>query len=241
MNLQSRLRQLLETAFADEEDVAGVAGTDKAPAEPAWSAADHVAHYSYWRGMFVEHTKDVLAGRPSTAPPEDVDVENEAHLASDGRRSARALVERWRTSSHDLIEMLTRSSENDLERAPDWYAAPTLAAAIVRNSYTHPRGHLIDFHFERGRSERAAQLAIETADVVAELSELDFRFPAGTHAFRAIGLALGERPEAAVEALRKAVTLRPVLGPMMREERTLASLRGRPDFEEVVSVEPSPG
>jgi hypothetical protein len=118
-----------------------------------------------------------------------------------------------------------------LDHAPEWYGAATVAAAVVRNSYTHPCGHLVDFHFERGRVESAAELAEEMADVVNELSDLDSRFPAGMYAFRGFALALRARPDDAMDALKRAVALRPVLGPMLGEEAALASLRGRPDFE----------
>jgi len=42
---------------------------------------------------------------------------------------------------------------------------------------------------------------------------------------------LRARPDDAMDELKRAVALRPVLGPMLGEEAALASLRGRPDFE----------
>jgi len=147
-------------------------------------------------------------------------------------------VERWRAACDGALVLVERSSQADLELPPAWYANPTLGVAILRNSYTHPRDHLIDFHLQRGRRERAVQMAEDIAASVADFNALDARFPAGALAYRGIGLALSGRPEAAMDALREAVTLRPALGPMFRDEGKLSSLHGRPDFEELTSAKP---
>jgi hypothetical protein len=76
--------------------------------------------------------------------------------------------------------------------------------------------------------------------VANELSDLEFRFRAGTHAFRGFALALRARPDKAMEALGRAVALRPMLGLMLRDEAALASLRGRADFETMTAPHSKP-
>lgn len=231
MNLRSRLEQLLRLEFAHEEELARVAESDTAPGTGAWRATDHLAHFSFWRRLFLDHMRSVLAGSNPPTPPEDLDDLNERQLALDRQVPAGELVMRWLRGHHGMLDFVKGCRGDEMDHAPQWYGAATVAAAVVRNSYTHPCGHLVDFHFERGRLETAAELADEMADVANELSELDFRFPAGTCAFRGFALALRDRPDEAMEALKRAVALRPVLGPMLREEAALASLRGRADFE----------
>ena len=50
-------------------------------------------------------------------------------------------------------------------------------------------------------------------------------------ALAGVALALRGRPDEAMEALGRGVAMRPVNGPGLRDEITLASLRGRRDFE----------
>ena len=229
--MRSRLEQLLRLEFDHEDELARVAGSDTAPAAGAWRASDHLAHFSLWRRLFLDHVHAVLAGTNPSAPPEDLDAVNESQLVLDRQLPVGELVTRWRHGCQGMLDFLQACSKADLDQPPEWYGAATLGAAVVRNSCTHPCGHLVDFHFERGRLETAAALAEEIADVANELSDLDFRFPAGTHAFRGFALALRARPDEAMEALGRAVALRPMLGPMLRDEAALASLRGRSDFE----------
>jgi hypothetical protein len=231
VDIRSRLEQLLRLEFAHEDALARVADSDTAPAAGAWRAADYLAHFSFWRRLFLDHMGTVLAATNSPTPPEDLDAVNERQLALDRQLPAGELITRWRTGCQEMLDFLQACGRDELDYAPEWYGAATVAAAVVRNSYTHPGGHLVDFHFERGRLETAAGLADEIADATNELSDMDFRFPAGTYAFRGFALALRARPGDAMDALKRAVALRPVLGPMLREEAALASLRGRADFE----------
>jgi len=238
VNLTDRLEQLLRQEFAHEEELARVAGSDTAPLPSAWRATDHLAHFSLWRRLFLDHMRTVLAGKNPSTPPEDLDAVNESQLVLDRQSPAGELVTRWRHGCQGMLDFLEACRGAELDRPPEWYGAATVGAAIVRNSYTHPCGHLVDFYVERGRLETAAGLAEEIADVTNELSDLDSRFPAGTHAFRGFALALRARPVEAMESLGRAVALRPMLGPMLRDEVALASLRGRADFETMTSPQP---
>ena len=231
MELKSRLEQLLRLEFDHEDELVRVVASDAAPAAGAWQATDHLAHYSLWRRLFLDHVRAVLAGTIPSVPPEDLDEVNESQLVLDRQLPPGELVTRWGQGCQGMLDFLHACSKAELDQAPEWYGAATVGAAVVRNSYAHPCGHLVDFYFERGRLETAAELAEEMGGVVHELSDLDSRFPAGTHAFRGFALALRSRPDEAMEALGRAVALRPVLGPMLREEAALASLRGRLDFE----------
>jgi hypothetical protein len=232
VDLRNRLEQLLRLEFAHEDELARVAESDTTtPAPGAWLATDHLAHFSSWRRLFLDHLRSVLAGAHPPAPSEDLDAVNDRQLALDRQLPAAELVARWRHSSAAVLDFLQACSKAELDHPPEWYGAATVGGALVRNSYTHPCGHLVDFHFERGRLGTAAGLAEEIADVTNELSDLDFRFPAGTHAFRGFALTLRARPDEAMEQLGRAVALRPMLGPMLRDEVALASLRGRADFE----------
>jgi hypothetical protein len=230
MVVAGRLDRLLRVELGHEEEVARTAETDYVAAG-AWAARDHIAHFGLWREVFLEHVRAVLAGGAPEAPPDDLDAANDRQLGLDRQVPLQDLITRWRASWAGLLSWLAACSVAELERSPQWYQAGSVAGAVVRNSYTHPCGHLVDFHFERGRPDRAADLADEVADVVSELSELDFRFPAGVHSFRGIALALRGQPDEAIQAFGRAVALRPVLGPMLHDEVTLASLRGRADFE----------
>jgi len=231
VDARRRIGQLLEVQFGHEEAVLEAAGADRAPIG-AWAARDHIGHFGLWRTLFLTHLQALVAGgTPPDVPPDDLDAVNDRQIALDREVSLEDLGSRWRTSWDGLRSWLTAASPADLARAPRWYAATSVAGALVRNSFTHPCGHLVDYYFERGQLDQAADLADEMAATVTELSELDFRFPAGAHVFAGVALALRGRPDEAMDALGRGVAMRPVNGPGLRDEITLASLRGRRDFE----------
>jgi hypothetical protein len=114
VNLTNRLEQLLRQEFAHEEKLARVAGSDTAPVPGAWRATDHLAHFSLWRRLFLDHTRAVLAGKNPSAPPEDLDAVNESQLVLDRQLPAGELITRWRHGCQGMLDFLQAC------RGADW-------------------------------------------------------------------------------------------------------------------------
>ncbi len=232
--MKARLEELLDREHGDEREVVLRAETREELPEGAWQAVTYVGHFAHWRQMFGARVAAVLAGEAVETPP-DVEAENELHMARDRQTLTADLTNEWQESWAQLHQVLRGCTEEDLARDPSWYGAASVGVAILRNSYTHARDHLVDFWLDRDDRERAAELCADLSTVTGEFAELHPRFP-GAHLFYR-GLALAIRGEAAhaVDALKEAVKLRPELAEPLREERRLAFVRELPGFGDIVA------
>jgi hypothetical protein len=235
MEWKPLLEKVLAREQAAEHEVVARAGLrEDLPSPDAWQAYVYVGHFGYWRQLFSARLKELLHGRPVSEPPEDVEAENVLHMRADEASSIDELVLRWRASWDLTNEVVAGASERDLAREPEWYGAPTSGVAIVRNSYTHPADHLVDFWIDRGGVEVAAGLCDELSALVGELAAEHPRFPAGEPFYRGLAAALRGDEAAAVSSFKKATSMRADIADTLREERRLAFVREYAGLQELL-------
>ena len=228
------LVEVLAREQAAEQEVVARAGLrEDLPAPDAWQAFVYVGHFGYWRQLFSARLKELLHGRPVAEPPE-VESENAAHMQRDERVPVDDLVHQWQASWDLTHEVVAGASERDLARVPEWFGAPSAGVAIVRNSYTHPCDHLVDFWIDRGAVEVAAGLCDELSTLTGRLAAEHPRFPAGEWFYRGLASGLRGDEPAAVSSFKKAVAMRADIADTLREERRLAFVREYAGLQELL-------
>jgi hypothetical protein len=233
LDTKARLRELLEVEKADEQAVVDwmLAGREERLAPDAWPAARYIGHFRYWREMFARRLPAVIAGDKAEAAPDDIEAENEVHISRDLQVATADLSQDWAKSWKETFTVLGSCTDDDLRREPDWYGVKTLYIAMLRNSYTHPRDHLIDFWLDRGDRARAAALCEDLSGVTSEFADQHPRFPGASHFYRGLAFALRGDAQPALEAFKEAVKDRPDIAMSLREDPRLAVARALPGFD----------
>src|SRR5258708_17545594 len=111
-------------------------------------------HISMWRERLRDALVEFRHARPYTAPPEDVDEVNDAELASG---IGTPLADAAARSEKLLLELIGLAGEPG-DRPFKLFVAHTTSAALLRNSYTHPRPPLPEDLRENGQAGRASPL-----------------------------------------------------------------------------------
>ena len=234
LDMKGRLEELLDREHGDEREVVLRAETHEELPEGAWQAVTYVGHFAHWRHVLGLRVAALTAGEEVGPAPADIEAENEQHLARDRQTLPADLTNEWQESWAQMHQVLRSCSDEDLLRDPSWFGAANVGVAILRNSYTHPRDHLVDFWLDRDDRERAAELCADLSAVTGEFADLHPRFPSAHLFYRGLALAIRGEAAHAVDALKEAVTLRPDLAETLREERRLAFVRELPGFEDIV-------
>src|SRR5258708_8500825 len=123
-------------------------------------------HISMWRERLRDALVEFRHARPYTAPPEDVDEVNDAELASG---IGTPLADAAARSEKLLLELIGLAGELG-DRPFKWFVANTTAAALLRNTYTHPRPHPSEYWRDNGQPDRASPLFAEEVSDVGELA-----------------------------------------------------------------------
>src|SRR2546425_8465760 len=163
--MKARLEELLGREHNDEREVVGRAETHEELPAGAWQAVTYVGHFAHWRQMLAARVGALLAGEALGPAPADIEAENEMHLARDRQTLAADLINEWQESWAQMHQLVRGCSEEDLSKDPSWFGAVSVGVAIVRNSYTHPRDHLVDFWLDRGDREKASELCLDLSAV----------------------------------------------------------------------------
>jgi hypothetical protein len=233
--MRGRLLELLKRERHDEGSVVEAARNDTREELPGegWPAVTYLGHFAHWRGILARHAVALRAGEPAGSAPEDTEAENQGHLARDRETSTEELIREWEGSWGEMLGVVEASSQEELNVEPNWFGVPTVSIAILRNSYTHPRDHLVDFWIDRGQREKAAALCEDLSGVTGEFAAFHPRFP-GAHLFYG-GLSHALRGEAqpAVLAFKQAVVGRPDIAASLREDERLAFVRELAGFGEI--------
>ncbi|HSP08172.1 MAG TPA: hypothetical protein VLU92_01085 [Candidatus Dormibacteraeota bacterium] len=158
------MRKALESERrAEQEFVAKAMKRETAPR--GWPAALVLFHVSMWRERLRDALRETQQGRPHTPPPANVDEFNEAEVAAG---IGTPLADAAARSDTLLVELIALCDELG-ERPFQWFAASTTWEALLRNSYTHPRLHMVQYMRENDELDDANRIF---EDAVAELGEI---------------------------------------------------------------------
>ena len=223
------LRKALEAQREMEREFA--AEMRKSEKQPkGWPAALILFHISMWRERLRNALTDVRDGRPYPPPPENIDEVNDAEVASGLGVSLSDISER----SDTLLASLIALSEQLGERPFKWFSASTTTEALLRNSYIHPRNHIVEYLTENGDEAGAARVVEEAASEMRDVSAPPLALGAVLYNLACLRTKQG-RLDDALDLLKEALPMRPDMRAVAPTDPDLAPLRDDARFKEVVS------
>ena len=223
------LRKALETEREMEREfVAQVRKSEKQP--KGWPAALTLFHISMWRERLRNALTDVRDGRPYPQPPENIDEVNDAEVASGLGVSLADISER----SDTLLASLIALSEQLGERPFKWFTAKTTTEALLRNSYIHPRNHIVEYLKENGDEAGAHRLVEAAVSEMREVSAPPLALGAVLYNLAGVRATQG-RLDDAIQLLKEALPMRPDMKAGASTDPDLAPLRDDARFKELIS------
>jgi tetratricopeptide (TPR) repeat protein len=199
-------------------------------APKGWPAALNLFHICMWRERLSNALTDVREGRAYTPPPGDVDETNDAELPGGLGVALSDIAERSDVLLASLLELWDELGERPFK----WYTNNTTAEAILRNSYVHPRSHIVAYLKENGDPASAERLL---EDAVTDMREVDA--PPIVLGFALYNLAgtrvAQDRLDEALELLVEAFPLRPDLKESAPKDNDLEMLYDNPAFKALVN------
>jgi tetratricopeptide (TPR) repeat protein len=212
----------------EREFVAEVRKSEKQP--KGWPAALILFHISMWRERLRNALTDLRDGRPYPPPPQNIDEVNDAEVASGLGVSLADISER----SDTLLTSLIALSEQLGERPFKWFTASNTTEALLRNSYIHPRNHIVDYLKENGDDAGAYRLVEEAVSEMRDVSAPPLALGAVLYNLAGVRATQGRLDEA-IDLLKEALPMRPDMKAGASTDSDLATLRDDARFKEIVS------
>jgi Tetratricopeptide repeat len=198
---------------------------DKADPPGGWSAAMMFFHLARWRERLWNGLAGAGEGRPANPPEGSIDELNDAEMADAGSVSLADAAARSDAAFTSLIAMFETVGDMPFT----WFTAETSAAALVRNSYVHPRMHLADHLRRMGDVARGQRMVEETASELRSLEAPDNILGGALYNLAAVRVAQ-DRIDEALGLLEEALPMRQDLKASAAGDPDLAPLRGSDRF-----------
>jgi hypothetical protein len=212
----------------ERDFVAEVRKSEKQP--KGWPAALILFHISMWRERLRNALTDLRDGRPYPPPPQNIDEVNDAEVASGLGVSLADISDR----SDTLLTSLIALSEQLGERPFKWFTASNTTEALLRNSYIHPRNHIVDYLKENGDDAGAYRLVEEAVSEMRDVSAPPLALGAVLYNLAGVRATEGRLDEA-IELLKEALPMRPDMKAGASTDSDLATLRDDARFKELIS------
>ena len=223
MDLRDLLRAERET---ERQFVAAALAAESQP--EGWPASLIFFHISRWRGRLRRALTDEREGRGHAPLAVDIDALNDAELA----QGAGVSLDEAAAAADEELRALIGLAEADRPFA--WGPATTVAEALIRNSYIHPRNHMAAYLRENGDRPAADRMFEEAATELRALGAPPFSLGAALFNLAAVRVAQGRHDEA-LGLLEEAAPMRPDLSQAASSDAELAPLKGDPRFQELTA------
>jgi len=195
-----------------------------------WPATLVMFHISMWRERLRDALTEFRHARPYPAPPENIDEVNDGELASGiGTPLADAAARSDKLLS-ELIDLAAQLGDRPFK----WFSATSTGEALLRNSYTHPRVHIVAYLMENGQRDRAHRMLEDAASEMRETSAPPSALGAALYNL-ACGRVDQDRLDDALELLVEAFPLRPDLKEAASRDPGLADLHDNAGFKALVA------
>jgi hypothetical protein len=192
-----------------------------------WPAALNMFHIAQWRGRLRSALSDDRAGRQHAPFTGNVDELNDAELP---KGAAVPLAEAAAHADEELAQLIDLAAQDGPFK---WGPTGTVAEAVIRNSYIHPRNHMAAYLRENGDGPAADRMLEEAATALRDAAAPPFCLGAALYNLAIVRVGQGRDPEA-LELLEEAAPMRPDLATAAAQDSELARLRGEPRFQAVV-------
>lgn len=224
------LRALEAERKAEQDFVDRARAEESAP--KGWPAALLMFHLGMWRERMRNSLQELAEGRTPSAPPpiEQQDELNDSELA---RGIGTPLSDAAARSDHllgEIIELYRKVGDKPF----DWYRWKTTTDAVLGNSYTHPRIHMVEYLRENDQRDRANQLFEDAVPEMKEASTNPMVHGTATYNLACVRADQGRTAEA-IDLLTYALDLRPDLKGPASKDTDLQSLWEEPRFRELVN------
>lgn len=218
------IHQLLEKQRHDERDFAHQAALE--PDRPiGWTYSQLMFHLARWRERLRDSLNQLQATGKAVSPPDDIDAVNALELDEGRRISVEEAAARSDAAAVELIEL----SDSLGDRPFKWYRADTVAEAVIRNGYFHPRNHIAEHFIELGDRARGHEILESTATGLRSVEAPGHTLGPAILNVACIRAVDGDREEA-LALLEEALPMRDDLRALALKEPQLASLRDDPRF-----------
>jgi hypothetical protein len=226
------VRKALESEREMEREfVAEARRSENAP--KGWPAALVMFHVCMWRERLRNALTDVLEGRAYTPPPANIDEVNDAELAGGLGVALVDIAER----ADVLLASLIKLWEDLGERPFKWSTNNTTREAILRNSYIHPRNHIVAYLKENGNPAEAQRLLEDAASELRMCGAPPLVLGAALYNLAGVRVAQ-DRIDDALELLVEAFMMRPDMKEAAPKDMDLEALHDNPGFKALVAHSP---
>ncbi|HMA34474.1 MAG TPA: DinB family protein [Chloroflexia bacterium] len=202
-----------------------------------WSAKDHIAHLTAWRGQAVLLLAAAGRGEPPAASPEEAAYNAQVFAEQRDRPWSDLLADAARVDAAFIagIESCTEVDLAQPERFP-LRGGRALAILVLSHGYQHPIEHFAQFYQDRGDLARAA--AVQQA-AVATIAEIFGESEAWSFAIYNLGCFYAKTGQArlALDAVGQALAVNPGLREWAGQDSDLVSLHDDPAFQALVGAE----
>ena len=199
-----------------------------------WSAQFTLVHLAFWEKHYAAVFEKGLAGERVPLSGSYLDQLNDGVLYEHLGQPFEAARADEAAAYNKFLEFFERgiSPEALADPTPQPYLKDfTLLNRILRTYALHPFHHLSDYYVKNGQAERAEELQESLSRAVAQLpirrAEAFYKLAAS--------YALMGWPRRALAELRKAVDEKPELRAQARVDDGFESLRGKAEFEQIIS------
>ena len=233
MEIKSKLIELVERAFAQEQAVVAKLAEDErsTPGQPdRWGPKDVIAHLAGWNARLADNLAAAASGG-ELKQYDDYEAVNAREFIEYQHRPWPEVMERAADARRQLIEQVQSRSEAELRgtQTLPWQGDRPLWRYIVGNGFVHPISHLAPILAEHGEPAFATELQEQAATWLRELDESkDWQ---GVVQYNlACHYALIGETDRAVEKLAQAFELHPTLVQASKQDSDLVSIRDEPSY-----------
>ena len=212
----------------EQEFVAQAVKSESAP--KGWPAALVMFHLAMWRERFRNALADVEAGREFATPPENIDEVNDDELVTGIGTPLSDAAARSDRLLGEIIELYERLGEKPMK----WYVSSNTTEAVLRNSYTHPLGHLYSYRWENGDEDGALKLY---EDALTEMRRIEAPAIVMDNVLynAACARAQAGRDEGALELLQEVLPRRADIRAMAARDADLSGLHEDERFKKLLT------
>jgi tetratricopeptide (TPR) repeat protein len=199
-----------------------------------WTAKDHLAHISHWKGVFNHRLEK---REKQDKPVTDIDRENAKvfeHYRDKKWAEVIGMMEKADEDFSHQVKMLSEEEMNSSSVLPGIMERP-LWQSLVGNGCTHALSHLGQLYVESGHPEKAVELQERILEDLQSLDES--KKWRGTNIYNlACACAIAGQSNRAIVLLKEALHLHPELTEWSTHDPDFNGIRELDEYKQIYAV-----